>query len=141
MNIELINNIRVNVSESKDINVLVVEDNLINQLVTKKTIEKNGYKCKVVDNGYAALEWLDLEAFDIILMDINMPLINGFETTKKIRSKGITTPIIALTAFDKSEIAEDSLAAGMNDIIVKPFDSAKLFTIITTLTSRKLEVI
>ena len=139
--IELINNIRVNVSESKAINVLVVEDNLINQLVTKKTIEKNGYKCKVVDNGYAALELLDLEAFDIILMDINMPLINGFETTKKIRSKGIVTPIIALTAFDKSEITEDSLAAGMNDIIVKPFDSAKLFTIITTLTSRKLEVI
>lgn len=139
--LELINNIRVNVSENKAINVLVVEDNLINQLVTKKTIEKNNYKCSVVDNGYAALELLDKETFDIILMDINMPMINGFETTKKIRSKGIITPIIALTAFDKSEITEDSLAAGINDIIIKPFDSEKLFNIITELTTEKLEVV
>ena len=69
-----------------------------------------------------------------------MPIINGFETTKKIRSKGILTPIIALTAFDKYEVTEDSLAAGIDDIIIKPFDSEKLFTIINTLTSKKLEV-
>ncbi len=66
-------------------------------------------------------------------MDINMPLINGFETTRKIRLKGIVTPIVALTAFDKSEITEEALSAGINDIIIKPFDSAKLFKIITIL--------
>ena len=69
-----------------------------------------------------------------------MPIINGFETTKKILAKGILTPIIALTAFDKYEVTEDSLAAGIDDIIIKPFDSEKLFTIINTLTSKKLEV-
>ena len=69
-----------------------------------------------------------------------MPIINGFETTKKIRAKGILTPIIALTAFDKYEVTEDSLAAGIDDIIIKPFDSEKLFTIINTLTSKKIEV-
>jgi CheY-like chemotaxis protein len=131
--IELINNIQVDITAPKTINVLVVEDNHINQLVTKKTIEKNNYKCSVVDNGYAALEILDKEFFDIILMDINMPLINGFETTRKIRLKGIVTPIVALTAFDKSEITEEALSAGINDIIIKPFDSAKLFKIITIL--------
>ena len=132
----IINNIQVNVSSTKTINVLVVEDNHINQLVTKKTIEKNNYRCCVVDNGYAALEILEKECFDVILMDINMPLINGFETTRKIRLKGISTPIVALTAFDKSEITEEALSVGINDIIIKPFDSVKLFKIITILISK-----
>jgi signal transduction histidine kinase/CheY-like chemotaxis protein len=133
---ELINNIQVNMNATQIINVLVVEDNHINQLVTKKTIEKNNYKCSVVDNGYAALEILDKENFDLILMDINMPLINGFETTRKIRLKGIDIPIVALTAFDKSEITEESISAGINDIIIKPFDSVKLFKIINILVSK-----
>lgn len=134
--IDIINNIQVDISPPHSINVLVVEDNRINQLVTKKTIEKNNYKCSVVDNGYAALEILDREYFDIILMDINMPLINGFETTRKIRLMGIETPIVALTAFDKAEITEEALSAGINDIIIKPFDSVKLYKIITILISK-----
>ena len=134
--IEIINNIQVDISSTQTINVLVVEDNHINQLVTKKIIEKNNYKCSVVDNGYAALEILEKEYFDIILMDINMPLINGFETTRKIRLMGIKTPIVALTAFDKAEITEEALSAGINDIIIKPFDSVKLFSIITILISK-----
>ena len=56
-----------------------------------------------------------------------MPIINGFETTKKIRAKGILTPIIALTAFDKYEVTEDSLAAGIDDIIIKPFCKFQLY--------------
>jgi len=133
---EIINNIKVDVSSTQTINVLVVEDNHINQVITRKTIEKNNYKCSVVDNGYAALEILEKENFDVILMDINMPLINGFETTRKIRLKGIDTPIVALTAFDKAEITEEALSAGINDIIIKPFDSIKLFEIISILTSK-----
>jgi CheY-like chemotaxis protein len=66
-------------------------------------------------------------------MDINMPLMNGFETTRLIRNKNILTPIIALTAFDKEEIAEEALSAGLNDIIIKPFDQAKLFKVMSTL--------
>lgn len=134
--IEIINNIQVDITSPQTINVLVVEDNHINQLVTKKTIEKNNYKCSVVDNGYAALEILNKEYFDVILMDINMPLINGFETTRKIRLMGIDTPIVALTAFDKAEITEEALSAGINDIIIKPFDSVKLFSVITILISK-----
>ncbi|MFV8269587.1 response regulator [Flavobacterium sp. GT2N3] len=133
---EIINNIKVDISSTHTVNVLVVEDNHINQLITRKTIEKNNYKCSVVDNGYAALEILEKENFDVILMDINMPLINGFETTRKIRLKGIDTPIVALTAFDKAEIMEEALSAGINDIIIKPFDSVKLFEIISILTSK-----
>ena len=133
---EIINNIQVEISSSQIIHVLVVEDNRINQIITRKTIEKNNYKCSVVDNGYDALEILEKDNFDVILMDINMPLINGFETTKLIRLKGIDIPIVALTAFNKAEITEEALSAGINDIIIKPFDSFKLFEIIKILTSK-----
>nr|WP_315172012.1 response regulator [uncultured Flavobacterium sp.] len=129
----LINNMRVDLSTSQIFKVLVVEDNRINQLVTKKIMEKNHYKCFVVDDGYEALKILEKESFDIILMDINMPLLNGFETTRLIRNKNILTPVIALTAFDKEEIAEEALSAGLNDIIIKPFDQSKLFKVMSTL--------
>lgn len=137
---EIINNIQVDMSSTQIVKVLVVEDNRINQVITRKTIEKNNYKCCVVDDGYAALEILEKENFDVILMDINMPLINGFETTRKIRLKGIGIPIVALTAFDKAEITEEALSAGINDIIIKPFDSTKLFKIISILISKSKSI-
>jgi CheY-like chemotaxis protein len=108
----------------------VVEDNKINQSVTKRIIEKNNCSCFIVDDGYQALDILNKETFDVILMDINMPLINGFETTRKIRLKGIKTPVIALTAFAKDEITEEAISAGMNDIMIKPFEPLLLFKVI-----------
>jgi signal transduction histidine kinase/CheY-like chemotaxis protein len=110
--------------------VLVVEDNKINQIVTQKIMEKNSIKCEMVSDGFAALHLLESEKFDVILMDINMPIINGFDTTKRIRGLGIETPIIALTAFDKEEIKDQVFACGMNDIIIKPFEPVKLFEMI-----------
>ena len=101
--------------------------------LTRKIIEKNNYICKVVDDGFSALQILENEDFDLILMDINMPLMNGFETTKRIRQLGIKTPIVALTAFDKDEITDEAVSSGMNDIIIKPFESEKLFKIINNL--------
>lgn len=85
----------------------------------------------IVDDGFQAIDILDKEVFDVVLMDINMPLINGFETTRKIRQNGVKTPIIALTAFAKDEIIEEAISAGMNDIMVKPFEPLKLFKVIT----------
>ena len=116
---------------------MVVEDNKINQMVTKKIIENSNLKCTIVDDGYAAMVALERETFDVILMDINMPLINGFETTRKIRAKGFDIPVIALTAFDKQEITEEAISAGMNDIIVKPFEPAKLFQVISNQIHKK----
>ncbi|MFT6689383.1 MAG: signal transduction histidine kinase/CheY-like chemotaxis protein [Saprospiraceae bacterium] len=129
----LINNIQVDLSTGQIFNVLVVDDNSINQLVTKKLVEKHNYKCTVVDSGSAAIEMLDTLQFDAILMDINMPVMNGFETTRRIREKGISTPIIALTAFDKEEVSEEALSAGMNDILIKPFAPALLVKTINQL--------
>lgn len=129
---EIINNIYVDLSSSPIFKILVVEDNKINQTVTKKIIEKNNCSCIIVDDGFQALEVLTKDEFDVILMDINMPLMNGFETTRKIRLTGIKTPVIALTAFAKDEITEEALSAGMNDIMIKPFETIKLFKVITT---------
>ena len=128
--IEIIKNIKVDLSSSQIFKVLVVEDNKINQSVTKRIIEKNNCSCFIVDDGYQALDILNKETFDVILMDINMPLINGFETTRKIRLKGIKTPVIALTAFAKDEITEEAISAGMNDIMIKPFEPLLLFKVI-----------
>jgi CheY-like chemotaxis protein len=116
--------------------VLVVEDNKINQMVTRKIMEKNNFKTIIVDDGYAAIEALNKESFDVVLMDINMPLINGFDTTRLIRKKGITIPIIALTAFAKDEISEEAISSGMNDVLVKPFEQANLIHCIETLVKK-----
>ncbi|WP_345094348.1 tetratricopeptide repeat-containing hybrid sensor histidine kinase/response regulator [Flavobacterium chungnamense] len=134
---EIINNIVVDLSSNHFYKILVVEDNKINQIVTKKILESNNFKSTILEDGYAAIELLDKENFDVILMDINMPIINGFDTTKLIRKKGVITPIIALTAFDKQEITEQALSSGMNDIIIKPFEQAKLFQVINSLVIKK----
>jgi signal transduction histidine kinase/ActR/RegA family two-component response regulator/Tfp pilus assembly protein PilF len=133
---EIINNIQVDLSSTQIYKVLVVEDNKINQMVTRKIMEKNNFKTLIVDDGYAAIEALSKEQFDVVLMDINMPLINGFETTKLIRKKGISIPIIALTAFAKDEISDEAFAAGMNDVLIKPFEPSKLIYCIEKLVKR-----
>lgn len=130
----IINNLEVDISVLKEYRVLVVEDNKINQVVTKRLLENNNFKCDIVDNGYEAINLVDKIHFDAILMDINMPIINGFETSKLIREKGITTPIIAVTAFDKQDIEEKILEAQIDDVIVKPFEGYKLFEMIKRLS-------
>ena len=111
----------------KNYKVLVIEDNKINQVVTRKILESNAMECVILDDGFQAIELLKTKSFDVILMDINMPKINGIETTKILRSNGITTPVIAVTAFEKNQIGEDIYAIGFNDIIIKPFNSHDLF--------------
>ncbi|WP_300571102.1 ATP-binding protein, partial [Flavobacterium sp.] len=115
--------------------VLLVEDNKINQVVTQKILGSFGYVTTIVNDGYEAIELLKNKKFDVILMDINMPQINGFDTSKLIRKLKITTPIIALTAFDKQEIIEQIKASNMNGVIVKPFESKALNELIMELVN------
>lgn len=114
----------------ENLNILVVEDNKINQMVTQKIIERQQHHCKMVENGYDAIELIQKEHFDVVLMDINMPIIDGYETAKKIRSLGITIPIIALTAFDKNEVENKAADAGIDDVVIKPFNPTALFEVI-----------
>lgn len=119
-----------------NLSVLVVEDNKVNQIVTQKILEKNKLKCTIAVDGFHALEILKNNKFDIILMDIHMPKMNGFETTEKIHELGITTPIIALTASDKYEFEGDISKYKMNDILVKPFEFHDLQNLIIKYINR-----
>jgi len=123
-----------NISDSKSnkthLKILIVEDNKINQMVTKKLLDKSEHKCKIAENGQEAINLVEKNTFDLILMDIHMPVLNGFEASKKIRELGITTPIVALTASDKNEIINEMAINGINDVLVKPFEIKDLQIII-----------
>ena len=111
--------------------ILVVEDNKINQMITKKMLEKKEIKCTIIDNGEDAVEILSKEnEFDLVLMDVHLPGINGTIATQKIREYDTTKPIIALTAISLNENREMLLSFGMTDVITKPFEPENLYRII-----------
>lgn len=117
-------------SNKTHLKILIVEDNKINQMVTKKLLDKSEHICKIAENGLEAINLIKKYKFDLILMDIHMPVLNGFEASKKIRELGILTPIIALTASDKNEIINEMVISGINDVLVKPFEIKDLQIII-----------
>lgn len=105
----------------KNKKVLIVEDNKINQMITRKMVENIGMKCEVVDNGTKAVELVKNHKYDGVLMDIRMPGISGIEATRYIRIFNSSIPIIALTALSLSETRQEIFACGMDDLISKPF--------------------
>ncbi|MGK0387263.1 MAG: CheY-like chemotaxis protein/nitrogen-specific signal transduction histidine kinase [Patiriisocius sp.] len=107
--------------------VLVVEDNKINQMITKKILEKNKMVCQVADNGTDAVQLVEENRFDVVLMDIHMPGISGIEATQKIRGFNKDIPIIALTAVTIDENLDEFYRAGFNEIIPKPFKPEEFF--------------
>ena len=102
-------------------NILVVDDNPINQMITKRILENKNATVMQVDNGFDAIEIVKKTDFNIILMDIHMPKMNGYETTKKIRIFNKKTPILALTALKVDDNNNDIYDAGMDGVILKPF--------------------
>lgn len=103
------------------LHVLVVEDNKINQVITKKMLDKRGVSCEIAGNGNTAVEMANASQYDGILMDIHMPGISGVEATIEIRKFDSDTPIIALTAISLDDSLESFYAAGCNDVVTKPF--------------------
>ncbi|MBN8707710.1 MAG: response regulator [Bacteroidetes bacterium] len=119
--------IRDNLAGEFPLEILVAEDNQVNQKVIRKTLEKLGYKPNFVSNGIEAVKAIELKSFDLILMDIQMPEMDGFEATRLIRIRPIVQPvIIALTAHAQQKDHQDCLDAGMNDFISKPFQIQEL---------------
>lgn len=121
--------------------ILVVDDNRINQVVTRRILEKQNFECVVASNGVEAIEKASSENFDLILMDLNMPGINGMETTKRIRMFNKHVPVVALTAVEIEEVRNDIYASGMNDIIVKPYDVERFYQIIKRNLSAGIEAL
>jgi signal transduction histidine kinase/CheY-like chemotaxis protein len=105
----------------KDIKILIVEDNKINQMITKKILNKMDLYCDVVDNGEAAVEQVKSVKYNVVLMDIHMPGISGLEATKIIRTFDKELTIFALTAVTLEDKMHEFGEAGFDDIISKPF--------------------
>ena len=115
--------------EFKDVKILVVEDIALNQLLMKTLLEDFGFEMEVAGNGKLALEKLRTTRYDIVLMDLQMPVMNGFEATEYIRNElHLTVPIIALTADVTTVDVEKCKAVGMNDYISKPIDDKLLYS-------------
>ena len=104
-----------------EVKILIVEDNKINQMITKKILNKMGLYCDVVDNGEAAVEQVKSTDYNVVLMDIHMPGISGLEATKIIRTFNKDLVIFALTAVTLEDKMHEFGEAGFNDIISKPF--------------------
>jgi len=105
--------------------VLIVEDNFVNQKVTQRHIEKMGHRADVAENGAQALDMLALQRYDVIFMDCQMPVLDGYEATRRIRAGRVpnldpTIPIIALTAYANESVRQKCFSAGMDDFVAKP---------------------
>ncbi len=110
--------------------ILVVEDNAINQMITKKMLENKNMICNIVDTGEAALIEVKKNQYELVLMDVHLPGISGSIATEHIRKFNTTIPIIALTAISLDENRDTLLAHGMNDVITKPFEPDNFYKII-----------
>ena len=110
--------------------ILLVEDNKINQMISKKMLERKGITCITIDCGEEAIEAARNNKFDLILMDVHLPGMNGTVATQEIRLFDTVTPIIALTAISLDENRDMLLSFGMNDVITKPFIPEEFYTVI-----------
>lgn len=121
--------------------ILVVEDNKINQMITRKILEKHKVICEVADNGTLAVQMTEEKQFDLILMDIHMPGISGIEATKQIRNFNDQIPIIALTAVTLDENLDEFYLNGFTDIIPKPYKTEEFFQKINKYLSQQQAVV
>jgi|GEM_PF-237046 len=117
-------------STPRPLNLLIAEDTPANQKVVRAILEKRGHKVAIASNGQVAVDLLHESDFDAVLMDIQMPVMDGYQATKLIRQSSepsvATTPIIAMTAHALREDVERCLSSGMNAYVSKPLDAGKL---------------
>ena len=127
---------RAIVAPSRPLSILVAEDNRTNQMVVTKILERAGHRATIVNDGEAALDVLNMREFDLVLMDVNMPVMNGIETTKLYRFASLgrpRVPIVALTADATEEVARRCEEAGMDACVTKPIEPRRLLEIIESL--------
>lgn len=129
VNLESIEEIIELDKELNDVKVLVVEDIVLNQLLMRTLLDDIGFSCDIASNGKIAIEKLQSTTYDIILMDLQMPVMNGFEATEYIRkTMKLDIPIIALTADVTTVDLDKCKKVGMNDYISKPVDESLLYS-------------
>lgn len=133
----------IHANGEKRIKVLLAEDNKINQILVQKILSKFNFDCVTVENGSLAVEAVVNDTFDIILMDIMMPIMNGYEATSMIRNLKDKTkkniPIIALTAVVTGSVASSCSSAGIDKYLSKPFEAEELYNVITELVHKEVD--
>lgn len=122
------------------IQILLVEDNRVNQELVTDMLDREDYSIDVVNNGKAAVDACSSWQYDLVLMDCEMPIMNGVKATEIIRQQGNTVPIIALTAHAVSGAREKCLNAGMNDFLSKPFLVADIQAIVEKWTTSEKKI-
>lgn len=124
---------------SDELSILLVEDNELNQRLMKISLKKNNYKVTIANNGLEGVELFKTQKFDLILMDLMMPVMDGFEATKEIRKIEAHdparpyTPVIAFTANTLNNDHDKCVREGMDDILEKPFNFEKFSDILINL--------
>lgn len=128
------------VDQQRPLRVLLAEDNIVNQRLAIGVLEKHGHQVTVVNNGQAAIEALAEQTFDLVLMDVQMPVLDGMEATRRIRQEEETTglhqPIIAMTAHAMKGDREACLEAGMDEYIAKPIRISAMLEKFVTVMNR-----
>ncbi|MGA2183687.1 MAG: response regulator [Bryobacteraceae bacterium] len=113
------------------LSILLAEDNTVNQRLVARLLEKRGHAVEIASNGREAVETFWRQNFDVVLMDVQMPELNGFDATRAIRERekrlGVRVPIIALTAHALNDDRERCFEAGMDDFVSKPIEASELF--------------
>lgn len=111
----------------KLIKILIAEDNVLNQKIIEILIKRMGWNYKMVADGVEAVEECLTGDYDVILMDIDMPQMNGWEATIEIRRKKMSIPIIALTAYSEESFRKKSFEAGMDYFLSKPYNKEEIY--------------
>jgi CheY-like chemotaxis protein len=126
--------VRVVTDSEPKLNILLAEDNLVNQRVATRILERAGHRVTLAVNGREAIEKWSAHSFDLILMDVQMPETDGFQAAAAIREReqpsGAHIPIIAMTAYALNGDRERCLAAGMSDYLTKPIDARLLLALL-----------
>jgi CheY-like chemotaxis protein len=108
------------------IKVLIAEDNLLNQKIIGILIQRLGWHYCIVDNGKKAVEECMKNEYDVVLMDIDMPVMNGWDATVAIKNHTPNLPVIAHTAYSEEVVKERSFAAGMDYFLAKPYNQMEI---------------
>jgi CheY-like chemotaxis protein len=121
--------------QGRPLRILLAEDNRMNQLLAVRTLEKAGHSVAMANNGEEALAAVNRETFDLVLMDVQMPVMDGFQATARIREQEFVSkkhqPIVAMTAHALKGDRERCLEAGMDGYVSKPIRNSELFAAIT----------
>lgn len=115
---------------------MVAEDNILNQRIIEILINKMGWSCTLVADGSEAVEACSGGSYDVILMDIDMPVMDGWEATIEIRKKDKSIPIIALTAYNEGSFKKKSFEVGMNLFLSKPYNMEEIYNAILKVVSQ-----